>query len=63
LRSPKHQRRERRWPRGGRAGARMEAGAMKPDLAVQLENAAFALLAGSTILLGVPALSRLMGLG
>lgn len=35
---------------------------MKSDLVVQLENTAFALLIG-TILLGVPALSRLMGLG
>lgn len=35
---------------------------MKPDWAVHLENAALALLVGA-VLLGVPALSRLMGLG
>ena len=35
---------------------------MKLDWAVHLENAALALLVGA-VLLGVPALSRLMGLG
>jgi hypothetical protein len=35
---------------------------MKPDWTVHLENTAFALLVGA-ILLGVPALTRLLGLG
>jgi len=35
---------------------------MKSELVSRLENAAFALLVG-IILLGVPALTRLMGLG
>jgi len=35
---------------------------MRSDLVVQLENTAFALLVG-TILLGVPAVLRLLGLG
>ena len=43
-------------------GAWSGAGAMKPDWAVHLENAALALLVG-VVLLGVPALARLLGLG
>jgi hypothetical protein len=35
---------------------------VRPDWAVHLENAMLALLVGA-VLLGVPALSRLMGLG
>jgi hypothetical protein len=35
---------------------------MKSDVIVQLENTVFALLVGTT-LLGVPALTRLLGLG
>ena len=46
----------------GAVGAPTGAGAMRPDWAVHLENAALALLVGA-ILLGVPALSRLVGLG
>jgi len=53
--------------RGGPAalasgGTTTRAGAVRSDLVVQLENTAFALLVG-TILLGVPALTRLLGLG
>jgi len=53
--------------RGGPAavtsgGTMTRAGAVRSDLVVQLENTAFALLVG-TILLGVPALTRLLGLG
>ena len=43
-------------------GTMTRAGAVRSDLVVQLENTAFALLVG-TILLGVPALMRLLGLG
>jgi hypothetical protein len=53
---------ERRRVPVGAAGAPTGAGAVKPDWAVHLENAALALLVGA-VLLGVSALSRLVGLG
>ena len=46
----------------GPVGAPTGVGIMRSDLVVQLENTAFALLVG-TILLGMPVLSRLLGLG
>jgi hypothetical protein len=52
-----------KWPIAAASdGTTTRVGAMKSDVIVQLENTVFALLVG-TILLGVPALTRLLGLG